>query len=116
VATVVSIPRPDYAVLLRETAALVGNSSSGIIEAPLLGTPAVNIGARQAGRTRGENVIDAAAESAAIARAIGQAMDPAFRAGLRRRSPYGDGHASGRIAALISATPIDRRLLRKVPG
>jgi UDP-hydrolysing UDP-N-acetyl-D-glucosamine 2-epimerase len=115
-ATAVSLPRPEFAVLLRDAAALVGNSSSGLIEAPLLGTPAVNIGGRQAGRTRGENVIDVAPDSAAISEGIRRAMDPTFRSGLRTESPYGDGHASDRIAALLAATPIDERLLLKVPG
>jgi UDP-hydrolysing UDP-N-acetyl-D-glucosamine 2-epimerase len=113
VAVRASVPRREFAVLLRTAAALVGNSSAGIIEAPLLGVPAVNIGDRQAGRVRGDNVVEAAPERAAIARALERALDPAFRASLSRRSPYGDGHASERIAAILAATEIDDRLLRK---
>ena len=116
VATVPSVPRSDYAVLLRSAAALVGNSSSGIIEAPLVGTPAVNIGARQAGRTRGDNVIEVAPNAASISEGIRRAVDPAFRSGLSGRSPYGDGRASERVAGLLAATPIDERLLLKIPG
>ena len=115
-ATVPSVPRSDYAVLLRSAAALVGNSSSGIIEAPLVGTPAVNIGARQAGRTRGDNVIEVVPNAAAISEGIRRAVNPAFRSRLSGRSPYGDGHASERIAGLLAATPIDERLLLKIPG
>lgn len=96
-----SIPRDDFVVLLRHAAAVVGNSSSGIIEAPLLGTPAVNVGERQAGRIRGDNVIDVAPKWNEISAAIRRAIDPDFRRGLSRRSPYGDGHAAVRLVARL---------------
>lgn len=113
---VTSLPRADYATLLGGAAALVGNSSSGIIEAPLLGVPAVNVGRRQEGRTRGDNVLDVPADAAAIAGAIRRASSPEFRAGLSRTSPYGDGHAAPRIVDLLLATPLDERLLLKRVG
>jgi UDP-hydrolysing UDP-N-acetyl-D-glucosamine 2-epimerase len=113
---VASLPRAEYATLLAGAAALVGNSSSGIIEAPLLGVPAVNVGRRQEGRTRGDNVIDAPAEATAIAAAIRTATQPAFRAGLSRTSPYGDGHAAERILEQLLSTPRDERLLVKRVG
>jgi UDP-hydrolysing UDP-N-acetyl-D-glucosamine 2-epimerase len=108
-----SVPRPDFAVLLATAAALVGNSSAGIIEAPLLRVPTVNIGSRQEGRARGDNVVDAAPNREAIEEAIARAVSPNFRAPLSGASPYGDGHAAARIASLIAAQPIDDRLLRK---
>jgi UDP-hydrolysing UDP-N-acetyl-D-glucosamine 2-epimerase len=112
-----SLPRSDYATLLAGAAALLGNSSSGIIEAPLLGVPAVNIGMRQAGRTRGDNVIDVTADAGAIAAAIRRATDPAFRAALSRTSPYGTGDAAPRILDLLQKTPRDARLLvKRAPG
>ena len=111
--SVPSLPREDFATLLAGCAALVGNSSSGIIEAPLLGVPAVNVGDRQAGRTRGDNVLDVPADAAAIAAAIRRALDPSFRQGLSGRSPYGDGRAAPRILDLLASTAIDRRLLTK---
>jgi UDP-hydrolysing UDP-N-acetyl-D-glucosamine 2-epimerase len=115
--TVQSLPRGDYATLLAGALALVGNSSSGIIEAPLLGVPAVNVGRRQEGRTRGDNVIDAPAEAAAIGEAIRRATDPAFRAGLSRTSPYGAGEAGPRILDLLASTPRDERLrVKRPPG
>jgi hypothetical protein len=113
--TVQSLPRGDFATLLAGAAALVGNSSSGIIEAPLLGVPAVNVGRRQEGRTRGDNVVDAPADAPAIADAIRRATDPAFRAGLSRTSPYGSGEAAPRILDLLAATPRDERLRAKRP-
>jgi len=97
-----SIPHDEFLALLAGASAIVGNSSSGIIEAPLLGLPAVNVGTRQEGRTRGDNVIDTSADAEAISQALRDAMDPAFRAALSRRSPYGDGRAAARIVAAIS--------------
>jgi UDP-hydrolysing UDP-N-acetyl-D-glucosamine 2-epimerase len=112
-----SLSRGDYATLLAGAAALVGNSSSGIIEAPLLGVPAVSVGERQEGRTRGDNVIDVPADAEAIAAAIRRATDPAFRGALSRTSPYGTGEAAPRILDVLEDTPRDRRLLAKpAPG
>jgi GDP/UDP-N,N'-diacetylbacillosamine 2-epimerase (hydrolysing) len=108
-----SVPRPDFAVLLATAAALVGNSSAGIIEAPLLRVPAVNIGSRQEGRLQGDNVVDAAPKQRAIEHAIARAISPEFRASLSGTSPYGDGQAAPRLASVIAAQPIDDRLLRK---
>ncbi|MCX7971070.1 MAG: UDP-N-acetylglucosamine 2-epimerase [Negativicutes bacterium] len=68
-----------YLGLVRAVDSLVGNSSSGIIEAPLLGTPTVNIGDRQSGRTRGRSVIDCPADRLAIASAIRRAISSDFR-------------------------------------
>lgn len=110
-----SLPSPDYLSLLKEAAALVGNSSSGIIEAPSLGTPAVNIGTRQAGRERGDNVLDVGYDRDEIVAAVRRALhDEDFRRLVsRRRNPYGDGRAAPRIAQLLAEVPLDGRLLRK---
>jgi UDP-hydrolysing UDP-N-acetyl-D-glucosamine 2-epimerase len=116
VARVPSLDRGDYATLLAGAAALVGNSSSGLIEAPLLGVPAVNVGRRQEGRTRGDNVIDVEADADSVANAIRRAVDPAFRTGLSGTSPYGDGRAARRIVELLRSTPRDERLLMKGRG
>lgn len=113
---VASLPRAEYATLLAGAVALVGNSSSGIIEAPLLGVPAVNVGRRQEGRTRGDNVIETPAEASAIAAGIRTATQPAFRAGLSRISPYGDGRAAERILDALLATSRDERLIVKRVG
>lgn len=64
----------DYHALVRGAAALVGNSSSGLIEAPSLGTLTVNVGHRQDGRVRGVSVTDVSCETSAIAAAIGKAL------------------------------------------
>jgi GDP/UDP-N,N'-diacetylbacillosamine 2-epimerase (hydrolysing) len=114
--TVPSLPRTEFATLLAHAAALVGNSSSGLIEAPLLGIPAVNVGRRQEGRTRGDNVIDARPDAGAITAAIRRATSEEFRIGLSRSSPYGDERAAERIVDLLLTTPRDDRLLAKRTG
>ncbi|MBI4583370.1 MAG: UDP-N-acetylglucosamine 2-epimerase (hydrolyzing) [Planctomycetes bacterium] len=103
VRTFKSLPRPDYLDLLAHARLLLGNSSSGIIESLSLGLPVVNIGSRQAGRERGANVIDAAAERGAILAAARRAWaDPEVKKALQeRKSPFGDGQAGERIAEAI---------------
>jgi UDP-N-acetylglucosamine 2-epimerase (non-hydrolysing) len=106
-----SVPRPDFAVLLANAAAIVGNSSSGLTEAPLLKVPAVNIGERQAGRLQGDNVIDSAPSRSAIEAALERALDPAFRRGLQGVSPHGgEQSAATAIVDTLADEPIDERL------
>ncbi len=101
---------PAYLPLLAVCDAVVGNSSSGLAEAPSVRTPTVDIGLRQAGRLAGPSVIRCAAEPAPICAAIARAM--AGEVG-GFDNPYGDGQSSARIVqALISAPPRDI-LLRK---
>ncbi len=110
----VNLEPASYWGLLRCAAALVGNSSSGIMEAASLRLPVVNVGTRQDGRERAANVIDAEASPTAIAAALARALTPTFRAGLEGlRNPYGDGHAAERIVRLLAAAPERARLLHK---
>lgn len=91
-----------YWSLLRAADAMLGNSSSAMIEAPAVNLPAVNVGFRQAGRLRGANVIDAAAERAAIKAALQQALSPEFRAGLDGvPCPFGRGDSAERMMAVL---------------
>src|SRR5438105_812599 len=106
-----SVPHDEYVALLAGAVALVGNSSSGLIEAPALRIPAVNIGERQRGRTRGDNVIDVPTTADAIEAGLARAASPEFRAGLNGISPYGDGHAAELTVEAIVATRVDDRLL-----
>jgi UDP-hydrolysing UDP-N-acetyl-D-glucosamine 2-epimerase len=100
------------AVALAE--AVVGNSSSGVIEAPALRTPSVNIGDRQGGRLRPPGVIDCPADAAAIRAALARALEPGFRAALRDAPPpFGDGHAAERIVAVLEQA--DFAALRRKP-
>lgn len=111
-----SIPRDDYVGLLGGATVLVGNSSSGIIEAPMLRVPAVNVGRRQEGRERGDNVIDVPPIAERVREAIVVATDPGFRARLSGQSPYGDGKAATRIVDEVLGTPIDLRLFAREAG
>lgn len=90
--------------------AVVGNSSSGLLEAPSLKKPAVNIGGRQARRLRAETVIDCAVHPTAIRRAIAKAM--AMRIG-KADNPYGDGHAAARIVGILKRIRDPKALLQK---
>ena len=103
-----------YLSALQRVVAMVGNSSSGIIEAPSFGLPVVNVGERQGGRVRGANVIDVPAERERIAASIERATSSEFRLSLAgMANPYGDGEASARIVAKLSDVPLGRDLLVK---
>lgn len=109
-----SLPAPIYWSCLARSRALIGNSSSGIIEAHSLAAPVVNIGDRQSGRLRSPNVIDAPHSVSAIRSAIDQAVSASFReAFIHTASPFGDGKASARIAEILDQLPDPRTLLRK---
>jgi len=106
---------PDaYFSLMRCAAAMVGNSSSGLIEAPSFALPVVNIGNRQRGRLRAGNVIDVGYGRHEIAQAIRRATAPAFRQGIEGLvNPYGDGQATDRIVTRLKEVAIDEELLLK---
>ncbi len=103
-----------YLSLLRHADLMIGNSSSGIIEAPSFGLPVVNIGNRQRGRLRGPNVIDVGYARDLILRGIETALAPGFRERLcGLPNPYGDGHAAPRIVRVLREIPLDARLVQK---
>lgn len=93
----------------------VGNSSSGIKETPVVHCPVVNIGRRQQGRLRGDNVIDVGYDKNEILSAVKKALhDDEFRALVRDgRNPYGAGNAGKQIAEVLATTEINLRLLQK---
>lgn len=104
----------NYLAMLREASALVGNSSSGLIEAPSFMLPTVNIGDRQQGRTRASNVIDVDTTVDEILRGIRTALDPRFRQTLVGLvNPYGDGHAAERIVRILEGTELSDKLVAK---
>lgn len=111
---VVNLNPVSYWSLLRCAALLVGNSSSGIMEASSFAVPVVNVGIRQRGRERARNVLDAEATEASILDRLTLARSPAFRASLAgMENPYGDGHAAGRIAKVLAAVVLNEELLIK---
>lgn len=104
-----------YAGTLAVASAVVGNSSSGLIETSLFGVPTVNVGDRQKGRERAENVIDVPCDRRAIRKAIDRCLhDDGFREKARTCSkPYGDGRTGERIADIIDQLEPGQPLLRK---
>ena len=95
--------------------AFAGNSSAGIKETPPFGCPAVNIGSRQQGRLRANNVIDVSYEAAAIEAALRRGVeDENFRKQCQTcQNPYGAGKAGPRIAEVLATVPLNAALLRK---
>jgi UDP-hydrolysing UDP-N-acetyl-D-glucosamine 2-epimerase len=93
-----------YWGLLHVADAMLGNSSSAIVEAPAAGLPAVNVGDRQLGRRRAGNVLDVPAEPAAIAATLAEALLPSTRARIAASpQPLTDGRVGERIADIIAA-------------
>ena len=100
--------------LLQNASAMLGNSSSGIMETPALGLPCVNVGIRQQGRERARNIIDVEPEVERIRSGLGRAVDPDFRKSLAgMESPYGDGRAAARILKVVRDVPLGEELLLK---
>jgi UDP-N-acetylglucosamine 2-epimerase (non-hydrolysing)/GDP/UDP-N,N'-diacetylbacillosamine 2-epimerase (hydrolysing) len=116
----VNLDAVTYWSLLGNAAALVGNSSSGIMEAASFALPTVNVGIRQQGRERARNIIDAPTETSAILAAILRALRPEFRETLRgMTNPYGDGTAAATIANVLTTVPLDGLLIKQptpLPG
>ncbi len=91
-----------YWGLMKLADAMLGNTSSALIEAPMLGLPAVNVGDRQKGRLRGENVIDSHPEADSIMRALRTILTSTFRTRLKGRpSPFGDGQSGRMIVEVL---------------
>lgn len=109
-----NLSREDYLGFMKNCAAMVGNSSSGILEAPTFKIPAVNIGRRQRDRLQGANVINVDFETKDIVKAIEKAISPGFHASLKNsKNPYGDGNSAERILEILKSTPINDKLLIK---
>jgi UDP-hydrolysing UDP-N-acetyl-D-glucosamine 2-epimerase len=109
----VNLDAVTYWSLLGQVDVLIGNSSSGIMEAASFALPVVNVGMRQQGRERARNVIDVAPDSGAIVSAIEKANDSSFRTSLLGMiNPYGDGHASERIVEVLTTVSLDGLLIK----
>lgn len=102
-----SLGQVRYLSALRLVDATIGNSSSGLIEAPSLGVGTINIGDRQKGRIKAESVIDCAPRREAIAAALDRLYSPEFRAILPGvQNPYGSAGASRKIVEVLSHYPL----------
>ncbi|WP_348264726.1 UDP-N-acetylglucosamine 2-epimerase [Telmatobacter sp. DSM 110680] len=110
----VNLDAVTYWSLLGQVDAMIGNSSSGIMEAASFGLPVVNVGMRQQGRERAPNIIDVPADVAAIAAALKHALTPAFRSKLKSMAnPYGNGTAATTISNVLATVPLENLLIKQ---
>ena len=110
-----NIPRLEFVNLMRHATCLLGNSSAGIIEAPTLKLPVVNIGNRQKGRLHANNVQFVPHDKNQIINAIKlAAFDVDYRKSVSSCiNPYGDGESSIRIANILATVSLDKKILTK---
>jgi UDP-N-acetylglucosamine 2-epimerase (non-hydrolysing)/GDP/UDP-N,N'-diacetylbacillosamine 2-epimerase (hydrolysing) len=115
IVTAANLEREQYLTLLANCACLVGNSSSGILEAPTFRIPVVNVGNRQRGRPQAANILNCGYDAAEIEQAIRKSCsDPAFRKACAGAvNPFGDGESGPRIARILRDIAIDQALLDK---
>jgi len=110
----VNLDAVTYWSLLGQVDAMIGNSSSGIMEAASFALPVVNIGMRQQGRERARNVLDVPADTAAITAALKCALIPAFREKLRgMANPYGSGTSAKTIAKVLTTVSLENLLIKQ---
>lgn len=110
-----NIPRLEFVNLMRRASCLLGNSSAGILEAPLLRLPVINVGNRQRGRLHAENVAFVPHDTAQITQALQRAIfDANYRATVAVCvNPYGDGKSSPRIAEILATVELNDDMLIK---
>lgn len=110
-----NLSQVEYLSLLNTADVMIGNSSSGIIEAPSFKLPVINIGTRQQGRLRACNIVDVSYSKKEILEAVDKVLyDKEFRKNLENcENPYGDGKAGERIADILSKIQINSNLIQK---
>jgi UDP-N-acetylglucosamine 2-epimerase (non-hydrolysing)/GDP/UDP-N,N'-diacetylbacillosamine 2-epimerase (hydrolysing) len=114
IAAFVSLGQLRYLSLLREADVVLGNSSSGIVEAPTARTPTVNVGDRQRGRLKAPSIIDCGESAGAIVAAIEKALSPEFRKIVAEgKTFFGDGGASGRIKQVLKTASLEGILFKR---
>jgi GDP/UDP-N,N'-diacetylbacillosamine 2-epimerase (hydrolysing) len=109
-----SLGQLRYLSCIRHADGVVGNSSSGLAEAPTFAKGTINIGDRQRGRLKASSIIDCAPDRGAISAALTQLYTPAFQANLATvRNPYGDGGASERIVETLATVSLNDILKKR---
>jgi UDP-hydrolysing UDP-N-acetyl-D-glucosamine 2-epimerase len=110
----VNLTAVTYWSLLREATLVLGNSSSGIMEAASFALPVVNVGLRQFGRERGVNILDAEPSVGSILDQVAKAQSAEFRANLcGLQNPYGDGTAAETIVRVLTTAPLEALLHKR---
>jgi len=108
-----SLGQLRYLSLLKYAAAVIGNSSSGLIEAPAFNIPTINIGERQKGRIAGDTVIQSGKSFEEIKEALRTALSPEFNKVCKAaKNPYGDGTSSPKIVEKILTYPLQNILVK----
>jgi UDP-N-acetylglucosamine 2-epimerase len=110
----VNLDAVTYWSLLRNVDAMIGNSSSGIMEAASFALPVINVGMRQQGRERPANVMDVPSDAAAIQTALLRALSPDLRKTLAGiTNPYGAGNAAQIIGRVLAEVPLENLLIKE---
>ena len=111
-----NLPRQEYLKLLKHCYCIIGYSSSGILEAPTFATPVINIGVRQKGRVRANNVFDFEAPikiEQLKEKILSIPFKEAARPPYKNINPYGDGKSTKKLIDIILNTNISSELLNK---
>lgn len=109
-----NLSREAYLGLMAVSSAMIGNSSSGLVEAPSFRLPMVNVGTRQSGRVRAKNVIDVDYEVSEIIAAIKKALSKEFATEIQDcKNPYGSGKTGQQIVNILDRCKIDSSILQK---
>ena len=109
-----NLSREIYLTLLRRSKLIIGNSSSGILEAPSYSVPAINLGRRQNNRVQAKNVINSDFKKEKILLSIKKATSNKFINTCKKiKNPYGDGNSSNRIIEILKKSIIDDKMLIK---
>ena len=103
-----------YLSIIQFVDAVVGNSSSGLLEVPSFKKPTINIGSRQNGRLKASSVVDCGAEKGSILEALKLAYSNDFQDALKNViNPYGTGGASKLIVQILEGVNLDGFLIKK---
>ncbi|WP_286239904.1 UDP-N-acetylglucosamine 2-epimerase [Neptuniibacter halophilus] len=109
-----SLGQLRYLSALKHCTAVIGNSSSGLIEAPTFRIPTLNIGDRQKGRIFGETVVSCSESANSIRKAMEKILSTEFREKIQRaENPYGNGDASDKIVNALLSYPLNNILEKK---
>ena len=109
-----TLPRREFLHLMSMSSVMIGNSSAGIVEAPVFNLPTINIGTRQEGRERAENVMDVGYDSRKIYDAVRKVLAERQKWRLKKmKTPYKDPNSSKKIVDVLLKVKINNKLLNK---